>query len=71
MMADFQEALKKQSTTEVNEALYNALSSKKKAEFALDLLYMQDPESLVVPGYIKDGLNWLSDQLKSRPIEAK
>ena len=71
MMADFQEALKLQSTDEVSTALFAALSSKKKAEFSLDVLYMQDPETLIVPGYIKEGLDWLSQQLNSRPAEAK
>lgn len=71
MMLDFQEALKLTTTTQVNEGLYKALSSKKKAEFALDVLYMQEPETLVVPNYIKEGLNWLSEKLNNQPVEAK
>lgn len=35
----------------------------KKAEFALELLYFQDPDTLIVPEYIKEGLNWLEDKL--------
>jgi len=35
----------------------------KKAEFALELLYFQDPDTLIVPKYIKEGLNWLEDKL--------
>ncbi|MGH4037625.1 MAG: ATP-dependent endonuclease [Sphaerochaeta sp.] len=35
-----------------------------KTEFALDLMYEIDPENLVVPNYITEGLNWLEDRLK-------
>lgn len=35
----------------------------KKAEFALELLYFQDPNNIVVPKYIKEGLNWLENKL--------
>lgn len=45
---------------------YEAINSVgvKKAEFALDVLYFEDPEELNVPIYIKDGLNWLENVLK-------
>jgi predicted ATP-dependent endonuclease of OLD family len=36
----------------------------KKAEFALDVLYFEDPEQLKVPTYIKEGLDWLENVLK-------
>lgn len=35
----------------------------KKAEFALELLYFQDPNNIAVPNYIKEGLNWLENKL--------
>lgn len=71
MMEKFQEALKKTTTVEVNSELFYALSSRKKAEFALDILYMKDPETLMVPTYIAEGLNWLREQLNNRPSESK
>ena len=40
-------------------------SNMKKAEFALELLYLKDPNSLNVPQYISDGLNWLENKLYS------
>ncbi len=48
------------------EKAYDAINSTsaKKAEFALDVLYFNDPEELKVPLYIKEGLNWLEDVLK-------
>lgn len=35
----------------------------KKAEFALGLLYMEDPNVLTVPKYINEGLEWLENEL--------
>ena len=43
-------------------------TSFKKAEFALDLIYLIDPEKIVVPSYIDDGLNWLESQLSSKGL---
>lgn len=45
---------------------YEAINSvgAKKAEFALDVLYFEDPEKLYVPTYIKEGLDWLENVLK-------
>ena len=43
-------------------------TSFKKAEFALDLIYLIDPEKIVVPNYIDDGLNWLESQLLSKGL---
>lgn len=34
-----------------------------KAEFALDLIYYVDPENIVIPKYISEGLNWLKEEL--------
>lgn len=38
----------------------------KKAEFALELLYFQEPNDLVTPQYIKEGLDWLEEKLVSK-----
>lgn len=35
----------------------------KKAEFALDVLYIEDPKTFIIPAYIKEGLDWLKTQL--------
>lgn len=35
----------------------------KKAEFALDILYFEDPSKIKPPLYIKNGLQWVADQL--------
>jgi len=53
---------------EPHKALYDGLrasQSDKKAEFALDLIYSFDPDKIVIPPYIKEGLDWLQEQLKT------
>lgn len=48
-----------------HEKIYNLFRGKNvpKASFALDLIYSIDPEKLVVPEYINNGLLWLQDLL--------
>lgn len=50
------------------KSMYETITDKgaKKAEFALELLYFQDPNTLTVPKYIKEGLNWLEQKLISK-----
>lgn len=49
---------------------YDEINSKnaKKAEFALDVLFMQDPKDLVIPNYIVEGLKWLEEQLNGQKL---
>lgn len=48
--------------------MYEAITEKgaKKAEFALELLYFQEPDDLLTPEYIKEGLDWLEVKLISK-----
>ena len=58
------------SFSELHEKIYEILrngKSDEKAEFALDLLYVFDPEKLIVPPYIAEGLDWLQKLLQ--PVE--
>jgi hypothetical protein len=50
-------------------ALKAALEGGGKAEFALDLLEINDPASLKPPAYIKDGLLWLVGELEHKQVE--
>lgn len=50
-------------------ALKTALEGGGKAEFALDLLEIEDPLSLKPPVYIRDGLLWLATQLEHKQVE--
>ncbi|MBB3308544.1 putative ATP-dependent endonuclease of OLD family [Rhizobium sp. BK196] len=53
----------------LSDALKTALEGGGKAEFALDLLEIEDPLSLRPPAYIKDGLLWLAGQLEQKQVE--
>jgi len=53
---------------ELHMQVYKVLresQSGQKAEFALDLIYSFDPNEIVIPQYITEGLEWLQLQLKS------
>lgn len=54
------------SFEEFRRSVYDELRSGKseqKAEFALDLIYTVDPENIVTPQYIDEGLKWLEKYL--------
>ena len=56
--------------TNINESakeMYEAITAQgvKKAEFALELLYLEEPQKLKSPTYILEGLNWIEKKLKT------
>lgn len=51
------------NVVELGEKLRLALSAGQKAEFALDLLFLDDADKLQPPAYITDGLKWLERHL--------
>lgn len=53
----------------VGAAMFEALKTGKKAEFALDVLDAETFETLTVPRYIAEGLTWLQERLKKKQIE--
>jgi len=70
LIKKFKDAIGKNKTpSDLGQAMFEILKPGNKAEFALDLLYLQEPEVLKVPTYIKEGLSWLQDQLKTREQE--
>ncbi|MFA4957447.1 MAG: AAA family ATPase [Candidatus Methanoperedens sp.] len=54
----------KMNTKSAGKDMFDALKNGKKAEFALELLFLKEPETLKVPKYIKDGLDWMNGKLK-------
>jgi len=68
MIGSFRKAAKEKLAKDANEKFYKALKGKKKAEFALDLLFQKDPAALEVPEYIAEGLEWLCDKLKPETL---
>ena len=57
------------TAADLGNAFFSILDDRKKAEFALELLYLQEPKTLKVPTYINEGLSWLQDQLDKRHLE--
>lgn len=55
-----------QDFNDLHKSIYNLLrgNDSLKAGFALDLIYSIDPVEVNIPPYIKEGLNWLQEQLK-------
>lgn len=62
------EASKKTDVKDFAKTMYDAITKTgaKKAEFALELLFFEDPKTLATPTYIKEGLDWLESQLKPK-----
>ncbi|WP_294346881.1 AAA family ATPase [uncultured Sphingobacterium sp.] len=61
------DATKKNDLKELVNETYTIINDKqaKKAEFALDVLYFENPKKIKTPSYIKEGLDWIEEQLKS------
>lgn len=53
----------------IGEKMYLALKNGKKAEFALDVMEVENFDTIVVPRYIAEGLEWLLAQLKKKQME--
>lgn len=65
LMRKFNDAINNTSTIpELGRKFFDALREGKKAEFALQLIYLEELKDLQVPIYIKEGLTWLEEQLK-------
>lgn len=70
LVRKFREAISNGGTVEqIGKAMYEALRSGKKAEFALDVIQAQQFDTLEVPTYIAEGLDWLQERLAKKQIE--
>lgn len=70
LVKKFRDGIAKSATAaELGASLFDSLRTGKKAEFALDVLALQDPAKFVVPNYIAEGLTWLETQLTKRQLE--
>lgn len=65
LLAKMIDAAKEKNVGAAASAMFEAITAKgaKKAEFALELLYLQEPALLNIPTYIKEGLTWLEGKL--------
>ena len=57
-------SLSKLELDEVCKEMFDSLDKGEKAKMALDVLCDFNPDELIVPIYIADGLKWLQDELK-------
>ncbi len=66
-------AAKEADVKKAAKEMYDAITDKgaKKAEFALELFYFNEPNILLTPAYIKEGLDWLEEKLKPKKKDVK
>jgi len=59
---------KQENIKESAKDMYNAITAQgaKKAEFALELLFFEEPNKLSTPNYINEGLDWLEFKLGTK-----
>jgi len=59
------EAAKETDIEKSAQSMYDCITATgaKKAEFALELFYFEEPNKLITPAYIKEGLDWLEAKL--------
>ena len=57
------------SCEELGAAIFDILKTGNKAQFALDILYSEDPKAITVPTYIREGLEWLQTELNRKQLE--
>lgn len=70
LVRKFKDAIAANTTAaDLGASLFNSLKTGKKAEFALDVIALEDPAALTVPNYIAEGLAWLESQLRKRQME--
>ena len=70
LLKKLQAALEKDTLEEANNDMFANLEKGSKAEMALELLYLSEPDQLEPPGYIADGLKWLEKNLEARKVDA-
>jgi hypothetical protein len=62
-------AMEKETLEEAHVEMFSNLQKGSKAEMALELLYLTDPEQVKPPVYISDGLRWLEKALDARKVD--
>lgn len=62
-------ALEKETLEDASKEMFNNLQKGSKAEMALELLYLTEPDMVQPPAYISDGLKWLEEALEARKVD--
>ena len=70
LIKKFNDAIKiAKSSADLGRIMFEELKTGKKAEFALDMLDLEEPNQLKVPTYINEGLSWLQEQVRIKQKE--
>jgi predicted ATP-dependent endonuclease of OLD family len=70
LLKSLQAALGKDTLADASSVMFTNLGKGSKAEMALELLYLNEPDQIEPPGYISDGLKWLEESLEARKVHA-
>lgn len=69
LAAKFRKAIETGTTAaDIGQQMFEALRSGKKAELALDVIAAEGFDGLSVPGYIREGLEWLQQRLEKKQL---
>lgn len=64
LIKKYSEALNESTIEDCLRKMFEALDNAKKAEFSLNLLFIDDTKKIKTPTYISEGLKWLSEILE-------
>ena len=70
LLKKLQTALREETLEGASKEMFANLEKGSKAEMALELLYLSEPDQLEAPSYIADGLKWLEKSLAVRKVDA-
>ena len=70
LLKKLQAALGMDTLEDASSDMFTNLGKGSKAEMALELLYLNEPDQVEPPAYISDGLKWLEEKLEARKVDA-
>ena len=70
LLKRIQAALEKDTLNEASIDMFDNLGKDNKAEMALELLYLNEPDQVEPPTYISDGLEWLEKSIEARKLDS-
>ena len=70
LLKRLQAALGKDTLNGASKDMFGNLGKGSKAEMALELLFLNEPDQVEPPAYILDGLNWLEKSIEARKVDS-
>ena len=70
LLNKLQGSLERDTLEDAAADMFLKLEKGSKAEMALELLYLSEPEQLEPPDYIADGLKWLEKNLEAKAVDS-